>query len=119
VARKAGGLYRLIRDKYRVDELYDATVLRAYYGLCDLSGRFDIRVVDGLVNGTRHFTVGSSYLSAFWDSWVVDGLVNLIGYTVRGGSWVLRRLQSGFVQAYAATMVFGLFVLICIYLYMS
>jgi NADH-quinone oxidoreductase subunit L len=120
VARRAGGVYRLIRDKYRIDELYDATVLRAYYWLCDFSSRFDIRIVDGLVNGARHMTVGGSYLSAFWDSWVVDGLVNLTGYTVRGGSWVLRKLQSGFVQAYAATMVFGLFVLLCVYLfYMS
>jgi NADH-quinone oxidoreductase subunit L len=118
-ARKARWAYRILKGKYFVDELYDATVLRAYYKLCDLAGRFDVRVVDGLVNGTRHFTVGISYLSAFWDSWVVDGLVNSVGYTLRGGSWVLRRLQSGFVQAYAAAMVFGIFVLLCVYLFLE
>ena len=56
---------------------------------------------------------------AFWDSWVVDGLVNFVGWFVRTGSWMLRRFQSGFVQAYAATMVFGLFVLLCVYLFLS
>jgi hypothetical protein len=84
-----------------------------------MSARFDRRVVDGVVNGARHFTVGTSYLSAAWDSWVVDGLVNFIGYFIRAGSWILRRIQSGFVQAYATSMVLGLFVLLCIYLFMS
>ncbi|HXI01752.1 MAG TPA: hypothetical protein VNI57_01120, partial [Candidatus Saccharimonadales bacterium] len=119
LARRMGGLYRLVRDKYRIDELYDATVLRAYYSGCDGAARFDARVVDGVVNGARNFTIGSSYLGAFWDSWVVDGLVNFVGWFVRTGSWMLRRLQSGFVQAYAATMVFGLFVLLCVYLFLS
>jgi len=119
VAEKAAGAYRLLKGKWFVDELYDATVLRLYYKACDLSARFDTRVVDGVVNGARHLTVGTSYLSAFWDSWVVDGAVNLIGYSLRSGSWMLRKIQSGFVQAYAAAMVLGLFVLLCVYLYMS
>jgi len=118
-ARPAGGLYALLRDKYHVDEIYDATVLKAYYAACDMAARFDRSVVDGLVNGVRHVTIGSSYLGAFWDSWVVDGLVNFVGWFFKSGSRVLRRIQSGFVQAYAAVMVFGLFVLLCMYLFMS
>ena len=119
LAARAGRGYELLRDKYRVDELYDATVLRAFYWLCSFSARFDTRIVDGVVNGARHFTIGTSYLSAVWDQWVVDGLVNLTGWSIRTGSWLLRKLQSGFVQAYASTMVFGIFVLLCIYLLMS
>jgi NADH-quinone oxidoreductase subunit L len=119
LAKKAGVAYRMLQAKYWVDEIYDATVLRAYYKLCEWTGRFDVSVVDGVVNGTRHFTVGSSYLSAIWDSWVVDGLVNLVGHTIRGGSWVLRKVQSGFVQAYAAVMIFGMFVLLVVYLYLE
>jgi NADH-quinone oxidoreductase subunit L len=113
------GLYQALKNKWYVDEIYDATVLKLFYKLCDLTARFDVRVVDGLVNGARHFTVAISYLSAFWDSWVVDGAVNFTGYAVQGGSWVLRRVQNGFVQAYAGAMVFGMFVLLCIYLYLS
>jgi len=118
VAKRAGLLYVLVKDRWRIDELYDATVLRLYYRLCDFAHRVDVRFVDGIVNGVRNVTVGSSIASAFWDSWVVDGAVNLVGYSVRGGSWVLRRFQSGFVQSYAATMVFGMFVLLCVYLFM-
>jgi NADH-quinone oxidoreductase subunit L len=51
VARQAGGAYRLIRDKYRIDELYDATVLRAYYAFCRAFNAVDGYGVDGAVNG--------------------------------------------------------------------
>jgi len=51
LAASAGPAYELLRDKYRVDELYDATVLRAYYGLCRLGDLVDRFAVDGLVNG--------------------------------------------------------------------
>jgi NADH-quinone oxidoreductase subunit L len=51
VARSAGGLYRLLHDKYRIDELYDATVLRGYYGLCRIFNLTDEYGVDGAVNG--------------------------------------------------------------------
>jgi len=51
LAAKAGPAYELLRDKWRVDELYDATVLRAYYGLCKLSDLLDRFAVDGAVNG--------------------------------------------------------------------
>jgi NADH-quinone oxidoreductase subunit L len=119
VAEKTALLHRLLKNKWYVDEIYDATVLRLYYRMCDYAARFDVHVIDGLVNGARNLTVATSYVSSFWDSRVVDGAVNLVGYTFRGGSWILRKLQSGFVQAYAAAMVLGLFVLLCVYLYMS
>jgi len=44
--------------------------------------------------------------------------VNLTGRTVRGASRQLRKLQTGLAQSYATAMVLGLFVLICIYLYL-
>ena len=52
----------------------------------------------------------------FVDSYVVDGLVNLAGYTVRGASWIFRKLQTGIVQSYATAMVLGIFVLVSVYL---
>jgi NADH-quinone oxidoreductase subunit L len=51
VARASGGAYRLIKGKYFVDELYDATVLKAYYALCRLFNLADKYGVDGSVNG--------------------------------------------------------------------
>ncbi len=113
------GAYNVLKNKYWVDEIYDASVIQNFYRLCRGALSFDTRVVDGAVHLVRNVTVGTSYLSVFWDTWVVDGLVNLTGRTIRGASGVLRHLQTGLAQFYASVMVFGLFVLICFYMYLS
>jgi NADH-quinone oxidoreductase subunit L len=110
-----GPAYRLVRNLYWVDELYDFLFIRPFYAASRFFAAFDRGVVDGAVNGVRHVTIGLSHVSNANDRWVVDGLVNLTGYTVRGGSWVLRRVQTGVVQNYAAVMVFGVFVLLVLY----
>src|SRR6185436_10536795 len=73
-------------DKWRVDELYDATILRASRALGVVSAGFDKVVVDGL-------------------------LTSVTAATVRAGGFVFTRAQNGLVQAYAAVMVGGLLVM--------
>ena len=119
VRRRFAGVYELLKNKYWVDEIYDASILQSFYRLCRAALTFDVRVVDGAVHLVRNVTVGSSYFSVFWDTWIVDGLVNLTGRTIRGISGLLRVLQTGLTQSYASAMVFGLFVLICLYMYVS
>ena len=41
------------------------------------------------------------------DAALIDGAVNGVGQTVRGASAVLRRLQTGSVRAYAASLFLG------------
>jgi NADH-quinone oxidoreductase subunit L len=118
-SERAGALYRLIVNKYYVDELYAAIVLRPYAALCRAAAWFDQWVVDLAVNGAGYFTLATSYTSVGFDTYVVDGLVNLAGYTVRGTSWVLRKLQTGVVQSYATAMILGIFVLVSVYLLSS
>ena len=112
-------LHEVLANKYWVDEIYDALVIQNFYRICRISYAADVHLVDGAVHLVRNVTVGSSYLSVFWDTWVLDGLVNLTARIVRMGSGGLKRFQTGFTQFYATVMVFGLFVLICIYMYMS
>ena len=107
--------YKLLLNKYWVDELYDATVIQGTVKLADLLWEVDARVVDGVVNGTRHMTVGSSWFSGIFDLQVVDGLVNLVGRTYDVASRQFRRLQVGFTQGYAMVMVFGAAVLLGIF----
>jgi NADH-quinone oxidoreductase subunit L len=110
-------LHRLLVSKYRVDELYDATVVRGTWGLARGLYRFDAAFIDGvLVHGVRHLTVATSFLSGFFDRTVVDGLVNLVGWLLERGSHLLRRVQTGYVSQYALVLAAGLFALICIYL---
>jgi NADH-quinone oxidoreductase subunit L len=119
-ARLAGHLPvlgRLLENKYYVDELYHAAVVKPYMALCRAMHGFDVRVVDGLVNGSRHFTIGLSHISRFFDQYVVDGLVNASAYTTRGLSLAFRRLQTGLVQSYLSVFVFGIFLFVSLYLF--
>src|SRR5438093_1000911 len=116
IAENAGALYRLIVNKYFVDELYARVILAPYDALCRAASWFDRWIVDGLVNAAAYITLAGSYTSIGFDTYVVDGLVNLAGYTVRGASWVFRRLQTGVVQSYATAMILGIFVLVSVYL---
>ena len=78
----APGVYRLLWNKYYVDEIYDALFLRPYVAL----SRFFWQVVD---------------------SQLIDGAVNGVGELVRWSGSRVRRLQTGNVQAYALAMLIG------------
>jgi NADH-quinone oxidoreductase subunit L len=80
---KFPGLHQLVYDKWRVDELYEETVIGA---------------VDSLAE-----------FGAWADKWIVDGVIaKLSSFIVRGTGSLLRQIQTGRVQAYAAVMVVGL-----------
>jgi len=117
------GVYDTLLHKYRVDELYDAVLVR---GLVLGGGRAlhanDRFVVDGGdgevrpglgVNGVawavRDVVARGSNL---WDRWVIDGAVNLAAFVLDNLSYAFRAVQSGLVQHYALSMLIGLFLLI-------
>jgi NADH-quinone oxidoreductase subunit L len=82
VAGAVPGAYRLLWNKYYIDELYDACIIRPYVTLSRL----------------------------FWqvvDSQLIDGAVNGVGELVRWSSSRVRRLQTGNVQTYALAMLIG------------
>jgi NADH-quinone oxidoreductase subunit L len=93
MARNYPGLHRLLLNKYYVDELYDAVVVQPIrIGSHEaLWRRFDVRVVDGAVNGT--------------------------GAIVAASADLLRRLQTGSVRAYAGSMFVGVVVVLGYYLW--
>jgi NADH-quinone oxidoreductase subunit L len=82
-AKAMGGLYRLVYNKYFVDEVYNATV------------------VQPVVQGSR---------AVLWkgiDAGLIDGTVNGVGKRSRGIGGILRLLQSGYIRSYAAWVVLG------------
>ena len=110
---------RTLENKYWVDELYDATVVRATWATAAGLHRFDASFIDGLlVNGARHVTVAVSMISGFFDKYVVDGLVNLVGWLSRQGSRALRSAQSGLLSQYALALTVGVVALVCLYIVM-
>ncbi|HEV7768598.1 MAG TPA: NADH-quinone oxidoreductase subunit L [Thermoanaerobaculia bacterium] len=120
IATKFAPVYRLLENKYWVDELYDKTVIAGTLALCRALWWFDQWIVDGIVNGTRHFTV---YIlangSSLFDKYVVDGAVNGVASLAKAGSMMFRRMQSGMVQNYALVMGGGIVMIAMVYLFMK
>jgi NADH-quinone oxidoreductase subunit L len=117
VAEKAGGLYRLLYNKYYIDQVYDAMFVNRAKDLGTTLGAFDLGVIDGLgVNGAGWVTRLSSSLSMVWDEWIVDGLVNLAARIVWIFSYPVRMIQSGRVSNYALLIVLGVLVFLGYYL---
>jgi NADH-quinone oxidoreductase subunit L len=116
IAAAAPWLYRLIYNKYYVDEIYDAMFVNRTKDLGTALGVFDAKIVDGLgVDGAGWLTCFGSSVSIWWDKWIVDGLVNLSGRLVRMLSYPVRMLQTGVISSYALLIVLGLIALLGYY----
>ncbi len=105
-------LYELVHDKYRVDELYQATVinglLKANEGAC----RFDNEVVDAAVNGTAAVGRIVSKAAGLVDNEVVDGAVNGTAVATQAVARRVRQAQTGNIKDYLTfALVGGLFVI--------
>jgi NADH-quinone oxidoreductase subunit L len=83
LAEAQPALYRLVLDKWRIDELYEVTVIAAVDSLAETSAAFDSTIVDGLI-------------------------ARLTALVVAAAGTILRAFQTGVVQVYAALMVVGL-----------
>ncbi len=95
VAVRMRGPYELLLHKYYVDEVYDAAIVQP------------IKLVStgGLWRGV--------------DAGAIDGAVNGAGQTIRAGSGVLRRAQTGSVRTYAASLFLGVVLILGWYLFRS
>jgi len=117
LAERFGGLYRLLLNKYYVDQIYDAMFVNRAKDLGTALGAFDLGVINGLgVDGAGWLTRTISLISAWYDKWIVDGLVNLAARIVWIFSYPVRMLQGGRVSGYALWIVVG--VLFCLGYYL-
>jgi NADH-quinone oxidoreductase subunit L len=127
LAVKAPPLYRLLYNKWFVDEVNDylftgrrkAGPLRlGVLGLGDVSTWFDVHVVDGTVNGTGWTTRVVASISKWFDTWIIDGIgVNGPAILARILSYPFRLFEWGLVQWYALVMVAGLLGFVFYYAY--
>jgi len=92
LAQRMHGLYNLLCHKYYVDEVYDAAIVQP----------IKLLSTGGLWKGV--------------DAGLIDGAVNGVGQTVRAGSGTLRRLQTGSVRTYAASLFLGVVLILGWYL---
>ncbi|HSD51553.1 MAG TPA: NADH-quinone oxidoreductase subunit L [Candidatus Methylomirabilis sp.] len=117
LADRFPGVYRLLLNKYWVDELYIAVFVDFGKWVCRRLWTVDAKGVDGAVDGTSALTVYLSQISARFDFRGVDGLVNRIADLIQGGSQVFRRLQTGVIQNYLLAMAMGIFVIVSLFFF--
>jgi NADH-quinone oxidoreductase subunit L len=80
-------LYRLVYNKYWIDEIYNAKIVEPIRrGSVALWEKFDVAVIDGAVNG--------------------------VGRQIERGAGLLRQAQTGSVQVYAMVITLGLVVVL-------
>jgi NADH-quinone oxidoreductase subunit L len=100
-------LYTLLYNKYYIDEIYDAIIIKPLLGFTNVLWWFDANVIDGLVNFTGWLTVKWADLKQWFDAHIVDGAVNGVGYICMAGSWLFKYIQSGSVQFYTLVVIAG------------
>jgi NADH-quinone oxidoreductase subunit L len=109
---RLGIIWRVLHNKYYVDELYGLTVVPLTVAFARLNALLDAKVVDGLVNlvgvGGRLFGDANGWI----DRHLVDGLVNMVGIVNVELARGLRWLQTGRVQQYALVLFVSLVALI-------
>jgi NADH-quinone oxidoreductase subunit L len=101
------GLHRWMYNKYYVDELYQAVVLKPVYLLARAWSAFDSVVVDGLVNAVAAVGRFVCNVEGAIDTYIVDGFVNLFANQMLRAGKVLRRIQTGRIQHYLYAALAG------------
>lgn len=112
--RRLRPVYTLLWNKYYFDELYGATAIAGTLLFSRFAAWFDLKVIDGVVNGVARWTARFSFVDGWFDLKVVDGLVNLVGRVVSGFGSQLRGIQTGRVQSYILMALAAVIVLFVI-----
>ncbi|MDP3980375.1 MAG: NADH-quinone oxidoreductase subunit L [Chlamydiota bacterium] len=112
-------LHKLIYNKYYVDEIYQSLFISPTLKAAEKSAVFDQKGIDGVVNGTRHFTVGTSVFSGFFDLHIVDGLVNFVAWIIHAFGKILRRVQTGVIHNYILVVGLGAFFALAIFIFLK
>jgi NADH-quinone oxidoreductase subunit L len=98
--------YRLLVNKYYLDKIYIDGVIRAIqYPVARAAYWVNQHVLDGVVNamGILARRLGGVVYDVV-DQKVIDGAVNGAGFTAEEGGIILRTIQTGRVQQYAAML---------------
>jgi NADH-quinone oxidoreductase subunit L len=89
-AQRFGVLYQLSFHKWWWDDLYNSTFVQGTIRMAKAAWRFDVYVVDGVINGTA--------------------------FVVRNVARRLKKLQTGQLQAYGVGMLIGINLIVLLFL---
>ncbi|WP_290663154.1 NADH-quinone oxidoreductase subunit L [Ignavibacterium sp.] len=107
--------YTFSLNKWYFDELYDKTFVSGTLLLSRALGWFDLKIIDGIVNGAAAATKSLSFFIGNFDRIVIDGFVNLTAYLSGFFGLLFRRIQTGKVQTYIVLVIFSIVILLFIF----
>jgi NADH-quinone oxidoreductase subunit L len=93
-------IFNLLRNKFYVDEFYQATFIRWNTWLSRVSEWFDRWIWNGAVWSVSHLVLSFSLLARSADTYVVKPGFDEGCHTVTAGGKLLARLQNGRAQTY-------------------
>jgi NADH:ubiquinone oxidoreductase subunit 5 (subunit L)/multisubunit Na+/H+ antiporter MnhA subunit len=101
-------VWRVLRDKFYVDELYEATLIRLNARFSRFVHCFDSMVLDTLVTAVGYLVLGVSWVSRLIDEYVIN-----LGFKegcerLRSGGGFFSKLQNGQVQDYLRVIALAL-----------
>jgi NADH-quinone oxidoreductase subunit L len=98
-------VHRFLWHKWYFDELYSVMLVRPALVVAGWCRAFDTRAIDGTVDAAARATVKVSKWDGRFDLGIVDGIVNLIGGVVYAVGAGLRRVQTGYLRSYVLFLV--------------
>jgi len=93
LAQSFSGIYRIVFNKYYVDELYHWTIVRPALWIAD------------------------GFIERFTDAKIIEGIVNGVPRSIGRFAGILRKVQTGITQHYAIIMAAGIVFIIALVLW--
>ncbi len=112
VETRLPGLFGALRDRLRVDEFYEVTILRLSRSLTVLSDWIDRFGWAACVDLIRLLTMGLAWISRYFDQRIINSGFAASCEGVRGWGRLAGLLQNGQAQRYLRILAFGVVMLI-------
>jgi len=114
---KLGPMWDVFQNRYYIDSFYmRAIVLPTRDRLSAGVYWFNQNVLDAIVNGAAVLARGLASMVMWFDRNVIDGAVNGLGNLTGQAGGVLKFIQSGNVQWYAAGLFVGVVALAIVFI---
>jgi NADH-quinone oxidoreductase subunit L len=117
--QKQPGLYRMLENKFWIDEIYAKTILAWTTGAARWSDWMDRVVWDGLSRLVGGLGKGFSFLAAAFDEQGVNPISSLGGDLTKDLGVQVSRLHSGRIQVYLGVIAVGALALLLLFVWLT
>jgi NADH-quinone oxidoreductase subunit L len=112
--KSAPFLWRVLRNKFYIDELYSATIVAFFWAWARFADWLDRRIWGGIVSAVTTGIAAWARLNRFLDARGVDGAFDKSCEEISNSGGLLASVQSGRVQTYLRLLAAAVVVLAAI-----